>query len=162
VLRSEWIARHPNGWRSVAPAAAGALLTVGGAVALFHSGVVNFWPLAAAALGLAALGDRLLAFRPAYIRLDGEMVAIRSHLGFTDRRKVADLITIEWHTKTWRDAIVFNFVEETDNVTVSSNGYTKEDMAELARVLQRTFLVDPVPNQPMPPGPYDDPETRAP
>jgi hypothetical protein len=133
------------------------VLTGSGAVALLQSGVVNFWPLAAAALGLGALGDRLLAFRPAFIRIDRDTVTIRSHLGFTDRRKVSELITLEWHTKSWRDAIVFNFVEATDNVTVSSAGYTKEDMAELAGVLNRTFLVDPVPNQEMPPGPYDDP-----
>jgi hypothetical protein len=157
VAEFELVAQRPDGWRSVVPAAGGALLTVGGLVVLIRNGVVNFWPMAAAGVGVAALADRVLAFRPASIRLDGESLIIRSHLGFTDRRKVAELITVEWHTRSWRDAIIFNFDNETDNVSVSSAGYTQDEVHALADALHRTFLVDPLPNQEMPARPYDDP-----
>jgi hypothetical protein len=102
--------------------------------------LVNFWPLAASAVGFAVLADRLLALRPSSIRVDSESLVVRSRIGFTDRRDLSSLMTIEWHEQGWRSAIVLNFVDYTDNLRVSGTGYSRSDVVDFANLLQKRFV----------------------
>src|SRR3954469_25482806 len=93
---SEVAATRPVGWRWLGPTVMGAAGIVYAVLATL-GGVLNFWAVASGVVGLGVVVDRVLAFRPSFIRADGDVVIARSHLGFTDRRGLDSLLTIEWH-----------------------------------------------------------------
>ena len=85
------------------------------------------------------MADWLLSFRPAFVRADGDELIIRSHLGMTDRRRITELLTIEWHDGPWRSTIVLNFSDFLDNVRVSASGFSRERMQRFAAGLGKDF-----------------------
>ena|SRR5688572_23999265 len=112
-------------------------------VANISQGTFKFWPLAAGVIGLGAVSDRLLAFRPSFVRVEGTRLFIRSHVGFTDRRELEQLLTVEWHGQGWRESLVFNFVDYIDNVRISATGFSREAVEGFAEGIGKEFLTVP-------------------
>ena len=138
--QAEITAATPAGWRWLGPTAAGAAGMAYGVLAVAR-GAFNFWSVAVGAVGLGVVVDRLLAFRPSFIRADGDVLTVRSHLGLTDRRVLDSLLTVEWHSQSWRDSIVFNFVDYADNVRVSAAGYSVDAIEHFAATVGKHFIV---------------------
>jgi len=134
------VSQSPTGVRWLVPAVGGAIASMAGLIVLVWTQSINFWPIAGLVAGVCVAGDRLLALRSASIAVHGNDLRVRTHLGMTASRRVDELLTVEWHDAGWRPSIVLNFEHIGDNVTLSAQGFSPEDIAALAQEVGKPFL----------------------
>ena len=134
------VSQRPDGWRWIIPVVVGALVSIAGLVAIVRACALSFWPVVGLVTGLCVAVDRLLAVRSASITVEADTLRTRTHLGMTAKRRVDQLLTLEWHDGGWRNSVVLNFEHVGDNVTLSAQGFRAEEIEELAHAIGKPFL----------------------
>src|SRR5438105_4076193 len=106
-----------RGWRPSVEAVC-ALVIVGLAMSDAASGI-HFYQLIGVGFGLTAASDAVASYRSSIACIDGDEVVTRPRFGGPTKRRLGDLLTVEWHPGF---GIVFNYQDFGDNIRLSARG----------------------------------------